>query len=62
MRPGRLVGEDTLAPRPLQGGKLSIGVLVFGRDSRVAAVHEAVLSLISGTNKPLIEQGREFVS
>ncbi len=54
MRPCGLVGEDALTPRLLEGGKLQVGVLVFGRDSRIADVHEPVLSLIYGIDKPLI--------
>ena len=62
MRTRGLVSEDALAPCLLEGGKLQVGVLVFGRDPRVADVYEPVLSLISGTTKPLIEQRWEFVS
>ena len=54
MRPRSLIGKDALAPRLLEGGKLQVGILVFGRNSRVADFHEPVLSLISGTSKPLI--------
>ena len=57
-----LVGKDALAPRLLDGGKLQVGVLIFGRDPRIADVHGPILSLISGTTKPLIEQGRKIVS
>lgn len=62
MRSRGLVGEDALAPRLLEGGKLQIGVLLFGRDPRLADVHKPVLSLTYGTTKPLIYQGREAVS
>lgn len=62
VRPGRLVGNDALAPRLLESGKLQVGVLVFGRDPRVANFHGPVLSLIYGTSKPLIEQGQGFAS
>ena len=54
MRPRSLIGKDALAPRLLEGGKLQILVLIFGRDLRVADVYEPVLSLISGTTKPMI--------
>lgn len=54
MRPRGFVGEDALAPRLLEGGKLQVGVLVFGRDPRVADFHEPIVSLIYGTNKLLI--------
>ncbi len=54
MRPRGFVGEDALAPCLLEGGKLQVGVLVFGRNSRIADFHEPVLSLISGTSKLLI--------
>ncbi len=54
MRPGSLISKDKIAPHLLQGGKLQIGVLVIGRNPRVADVHEPVLSLIYGTDKPLI--------
>ena len=54
--------KDTLASIFLQGGKLQIGVLVFRGDPRIADVHEAILSLIYGTDKSLIEQEREGVS
>ena len=62
MRSRGLVGEDALAPRLLEGGKLQVGILVFGRNSRIADVHEPVLSLIYGTDKPLIYQGLDFAS
>ena len=62
MRSRGLVGEDALAPRLLEGGKLQVGVLVCGRNPRIADFHEPILSLISGTTKPLIEQGQAFVS
>ena len=48
------LNKDTLASDLLQGGKLQVGVLVFGRDLRIADVYEPALSLISGTTKPLI--------
>lgn len=54
MRPRRLVGKDALAPRLLEGGKLQVGVLIFGRDPCIADFHRLVLSLIYGTDKPLI--------
>ena len=54
MRPGSLISKDKIAPHLLQGGKLQVGVLVIGRDPRVADFHGSVLSLISGTTKPLI--------
>ncbi len=54
MRSRGLVGEDALAPRLLEGGKLQVGVLVCGRNPRIADFHEPILSLISGTTKPLI--------
>ena len=54
--------KDTLASIFLQGGKLQIGVLVFRGDPRIADVHKPVLSLISGTTKPLIGHWRETVS
>lgn len=54
MRSRGLVNKDALAPCLLEGGKLQVGVLVFGRDPCIADVHEAVLSLIYGTTKPLI--------
>ena len=53
----RLLGlprKDALAPRLLEGGKLQVGVLIFGRDPRIADFHGRVLSLIYGTNKLLI--------
>jgi hypothetical protein len=62
VRPRGLVREQALASAFLQGGKLQIGVLVFGRDPRIADVHKPVLSLISGTTKPLIGYWRETVS
>ena len=49
-----LVDKDALAPRFFQGGKLQVGVLVFGRDSSIADFHEPVLSLICCINKSLI--------
>lgn len=39
MRPRGLVGEDALATRLLEGGKLQVGSLVFGRDPRIADFH-----------------------
>lgn len=61
VRHGGLINKDTLAPRPLQGGKLQVGVLVFGRDLRIAYCHGQILSLISGTAKPLINQWKKCV-
>jgi hypothetical protein len=49
-------------PRRLQSGKLQVGVLVVGRDPRIADFHGPILSLISGTAKPLIDQGHAGVS
>ncbi len=60
MRPGGLVGNDALAPCFFQGGKLQIGVLVFGRDPRIAYFHGPLLSLFYGTDKPLIYQAARF--
>ena len=54
--------QVTLTSGLLQNGELQIGILVFSRDSRVADVHGLVLSLISGTTKSLIEQGRKLLS
>ena len=54
MRPGRLIREDALSPRPPQGGKLQVGVLIVGRDPRIAYFHGPILSLIYGTGKSLI--------
>ena len=48
MRPRSFLNKNMLASDLLQGGKLQVGVLVFGRDPRVADVHEPVLSLIYG--------------
>lgn len=60
--PCGLVGEDALTPILLEGGTLQVGILVFGRDLCIADFHGPILSLISDTTKPLIEQGREGVS
>ncbi len=62
MRPRGFLNKGTLASDLLQGSKLQIEVLVFRGDPRIADVHEAVLSLIYGTTKPLIGHGRETVS
>jgi hypothetical protein len=51
VRPAGLVGEDVLAPRPLQGGKLQVEVLVAGRDLRIAYFHGPILSLVFGTGR-----------
>ena len=53
---------DTLALCLFQGGKLQVGILLVGRDPRIADVHKPILPLISDTAKPLIGQGRETVS
>ena len=57
MRPAGLVDEDALAPCPLHGGDLQVGVLVIGRDPRIADFHSLIVSLIHGTAKLLIDQG-----
>jgi hypothetical protein len=62
VRPGCLVGEDALAPRPQEGGKLQVGILIVGRYPRIAYFHGPLLSLIYGMAKPLIYQRRESVS
>ena len=51
VRPCGLIGEDALTPHLLEGGKLQVKVLVFGRNPRIADIHEPVLSLIFGTTK-----------
>lgn len=61
MRSRGFLNKDTLAPCFFEGGKLQVRVLIFGRNPRVADVHEANLSLIYGTAKPLIGQGWEIV-
>ena len=61
--PNNLAGMgDTLALCLFQGGKLQVGILLVGRDPRIADVHKPILPLISDTAKPLIGQGRETVS
>lgn len=62
VRPSGPVGEESLAPRPLQGGPLYIRALVRRGDPRIADVHGPILSLISDTAKSLIDQGRKVVS
>jgi hypothetical protein len=51
-----LVGEYPLAPGPLQGGQLQVGVLVLGGDATIADVHVAILTLIFVACKPLFLQ------
>jgi len=61
-RPGGLVGEDTLVSCFLQGGKLQVWVLVFGRNPRIAHFHGLILSMILGTANLLIYHECGFVS
>lgn len=54
--------QDALAPFLLRGGKLQVGVLAIRGDPRIADFHGRIVSLISGTAKPLIYQGLAVVS
>jgi hypothetical protein len=54
---GGLVGEDALAPCPLQRGQLQIGILIVGGDASIADFHAAILTLISDACKRLFLQG-----
>jgi hypothetical protein len=51
-----LVGEYPLAPGPLQGSQLQVGILVLGGDATIANVHAAILTLIFVACKPFFLQ------
>jgi hypothetical protein len=49
-----LVGVSLLAPCPLQGGQVSIRMLVIGDDAARADVHASMVTVISDAGHHLI--------
>ena len=59
MRAAGLVGAHPLAPCPLQGGKLPVGVLVIRGHATVTNCHAPILTMISDARKLWLLQGKK---
>jgi hypothetical protein len=57
MRTSCLVGKYPLAPCPLQGGKLQVGILVIRGDATIADFRASILIAIYDVYKSLFLQG-----